>query len=889
VVFDEEGDAIPEPDLGLLFSTNAPDLEAVRIFVDRVPEQKAFDTAVQAHRASLRSSGFDVEDVVAPRVNVLVYYGVGGVGKTSLSQALEARHGQARPQAGSGWPVWNGDYATSVTVRIDLASEIGFDLERVLLNIRLAVADLGQPMNAFDIAFSRYWEQVHPNESIAEFLRRDGRLSRATQAIRLPDQIAEGLKDVVQALGGVSSMVSVGGQIAKIVTARTRRAIARRHAVEGCRRLAQMLGAKTDMENLSFYPHLLGWDLAQAARRREHDFHVAVFFDTFEDLTQGDQRRLEQMLNRLVWLLPNVLFVISSRNRLEWGDSDSAGRFWRGGPVAWPGLSGSAPDLPGQHLVGHLSARDAGLFLRSRLRRDGAAVIPEALRDQIARDSDGYPLYLDLAVARYVQLSADGVQPTSDDFSGGFPALVSRLLRDLGPEERRLARITALLDSFDVPLIAAIADVSSESVAQRLALRAFVAYDAGAPFPYAVHRLLRAEIRRADSGSDAFTERDWFRYASRAFEELGRRFQLAGAGRDRPTLISLLNQALRLADEFGLPVGWTSDAAYAFIDDPVWESALRPLVRLPVTTAAAALAVALQAITDRQVEGRGRTAELLIELLATGLLSGDGADLATYYAAEALRESGRSGESVVLLERLTSRPSRIADLAAKGRVHQLRRRGLFVAADELIRSRPDSAMWRQMSGTLYWSQGMFAEAEAAYRQSRDRSFAEGRPGHAAEVAGCLAFVCGLSGVDAVAVADAEALLMNSRQTWGRLMAELGAAFLEADGSRETSLRLRSIDAAGEAAGLTSIRAYAGFGECFNAAISGDQGRLGTARAELVPRSVTDFAWLLEVVDFWTGAERADDTVSDWIGGVDLARDRWRRLIALRQSRLAGDG
>ncbi|WP_305783963.1 hypothetical protein [Symbioplanes lichenis] len=880
------GGEIPAPDLGLLFDSNAPDLQAVRTFVDRMPEQRAFDAAVLGHRSRWQAQGTDVQDVVAPRDNVLVYYGVGGVGKTSLVQELEARHGAA-PSPGAGeWPPLDRSFRRSMTVRIDLASEIGVDLERVLLSIRLAVAGLGRPMQAFDIAFSRYWEQVHPNESIAEFLRRDSQLSRAADAVRLSDQITEGMKDVVQALGGVSTMVSVGTKVARILTDGVRGVVARRHAVQGCRRLAPMLSANADLENLSYYPHLLAWDLAECARRAD-DFHVAVFLDTFEDVSHDGRRRLEQLMNRLIWLLPNVLFVVSGRNRVEWADENAAGRFWRGGPAAWPGLAGGRSLEPGQHQVGHLSARDSGRFLRRRLRRDGVPIIPGKIRERIAHDSDGYPLYLDLAVTRYLQLSATGGQPTTDDFSGGFPALVTRLLRDLDPVERLLARVTALLDSFDVPLIAAIAGLPSEAVATRLALRAFVEQDNGAPFPYAMHRLLRREIRRSDSGPDAFTEADWARYARRAFEEFGARFRAPGVVEDRATVISLLNQALRLADEFDLPVGWTSDAAYAFVGDALWEAALRPLVRLPVTTSAAALAQALQAITDRQLEGRRRTAEVLTALLDLGLLTGDGADLATYYAAEALRESGRSDESAVLLESLAARPSRVADLAAKGMTHQLRRRGKFRAALDLIRSRPRSPMWLQMSGTLFWSQAMFAEAVAAYRESRDQWRAAGRPGNAAEAAGCLAFVCGLVGVDATEVEQGRLTLRGSRQTWSRLMADLGGVLLRADGGDVTYDRFAVLGAEGDATGLTSIQAYAAFGRCFNAALSGNGVRLEAERTALATLVATDFSWLLEVAGFWAGAEPEGEP-ADWIGGVEAARDRWCHLVELRRSAPARD-
>jgi predicted negative regulator of RcsB-dependent stress response len=889
----DENFVAPPPDLRLLFATNATDLEARKVFVNRIPEQQAFDRAVAAHRQSTLSPDFDSEDVLAPRRNVLVYYGVGGVGKTTLSRELERRHVARDASAVTDWPVWHKDFERSVTARIDLASEAALDLERVLVSLRVAVAALGRPMHAFDIALGRYWEHVHPNESLAEYVRSDTRLARISESLRVPEQITEGLQDVASALGGPAAVVSLATNLAVTITGSVRRRMAMKHAVQGCRRLSALLASEPDMESLSYYPHLLAWDLAQAARRSGNDFHAAVFFDTFEDVTGADQRRFERLINRLVWLLPNVLFVVSTRNRLDWGDSSAEGQLDFAGPARWPGLVMGSAGEPSQHLVGYLSAEDSDKFLRQRLRRGDDAAIPEAVRTRITRDSEGYPLYLDLAITHYLQLIESGAEPDPDDFSGGFPALVTRVLRDLPPDERRLIRILSLLDSFDARLAAQIAQLPSEAAALALTQRAFVDVDDAAPFPCSIHRLLREQIRASDSGPDAFGPADWSRYAGRAFDELGARFAQAPAAGDRPLVISLLNQALRLGDEFDLPVGWTADAAYSYIQDNLWENSLRPLVRLPPATAAAALAQTLLAITNRQVEGRRQAAATLAGLLESGLLAGDTRDLAAYYAAESFREIGEGERSERLLQSLIARDSRIADLACKGMVHRLRRQGRFADALNLIRSRPQSSMWMQMTGTLYWSQGMLDEAKQAYETSRDRSLAEGLPGQAAEISGCLAFVSGLCAVhdaDAGLVAAGEIALQQSRNTWARLMADLGGALLTATGDAATAERLARIEAAGQAAGLTSIQAYARFAACLNAALSGEDAALRTARAALTDLSAADFRWLVQVVDFWQGA--ADpaggdgDAVLDWLGGADAACARWLRVVAARRVRLA---
>ncbi|MEV4334271.1 hypothetical protein AB0K02_27700 [Streptomyces sp. NPDC049597] len=57
-------------------------------------------------------------------------------------------------------------------VRIDLARSANTDFAQLVLTIRAALAELGRPLPAFDLALRRYGEQQHPGESLEEYLRR---------------------------------------------------------------------------------------------------------------------------------------------------------------------------------------------------------------------------------------------------------------------------------------------------------------------------------------------------------------------------------------------------------------------------------------------------------------------------------------------------------------------------------------------------------------------------------------------------------------------------------------------------------------------------------------------------------------------------------------------
>src|SRR6266487_5205115 len=74
--------------------TLAPEsrVSAQQVFTDRTSEVSAFDAALKTLESTLAAADISpVTDRRMPRKNVLVYYGVGGIGKTTLSEELERR------------------------------------------------------------------------------------------------------------------------------------------------------------------------------------------------------------------------------------------------------------------------------------------------------------------------------------------------------------------------------------------------------------------------------------------------------------------------------------------------------------------------------------------------------------------------------------------------------------------------------------------------------------------------------------------------------------------------------------------------------------------------------------------------------------------------------
>jgi hypothetical protein len=535
----DESGASGEPDLNAIFGSNSPDPRAVKVFVNRNSEREAFDASIANHRGIVATPGFDIQDMLVPRRNVLTYYGVGGVGKTALSRVLQRRFSERSPTGPSGWPPPAHGLVQPLTAQFDLSSESSLDLETMVLLLRIAVAPLHRGMPAFDIAFTRYWEVNHPNESLQEYLRRHSRLAQIAGAVDVPGQITASLEDLVSSVGQSSLVVNAGVKVTSLVLRLLRDTRNRHVALRGCQRLRPLLTAPADLDSLSYFPHLLGWDMQQAAQKPHQ---LVVFIDTYEDIAARGDRRFERPLQRAVWLMPNALFVITGRNRLDWADPDIAGSLDHTGPVAWPGLAAVSGPEPMQHLVGALSEHDSDEFLRRRLRRGTTSLVDDTTRNAMVSESAGLPVVLDFAVALAQQVVDTGGVPTAGDFSGGFPAIITRFLRDLNADERLVLQVLCLFDAFDIDLAVRSAAVGTELEVVAVLHKSFVETDAASPFPYSIHRTIRQTVLQAAGYRGTFTSGDWHHYAELAHTALGERCRSARDAGQRAVMISCFNQ-----------------------------------------------------------------------------------------------------------------------------------------------------------------------------------------------------------------------------------------------------------------------------------------------------------------------------------------------------------
>ena len=339
-------------------------ISAQQVFTNRVSEVGAFDDAIQSLAATLAAPGISpVTDRSMPRKNVLVYYGVGGIGKTTLSEELERRF-TAPPQTGPA--------PERAAIRFDFAESATFDMESYVLRLRAGLGHLAKSWHAFDVAFAVYWERAHPGESLDEFITKDSALRRVARTVGLSEQIDRTLTDAFgAALPGVARAAHVLGGL---IYTKARQAIISHRTLRDCDLLSDLIDADADIETLSYFPYLLAWDLARLPAPHPK---AIVLLDTFEEVTSRATRETERWIQRSAYLMPNVLFVVTGRNRLDWADLGQATELDFTGSHRWPLLqAGQTHEEPRQHLVGYMSASDADTYLVSALTQANDPVIP---------------------------------------------------------------------------------------------------------------------------------------------------------------------------------------------------------------------------------------------------------------------------------------------------------------------------------------------------------------------------------------------------------------------------------------------------------------------------------------------------------------------------------
>ncbi|MFF5185879.1 tetratricopeptide repeat protein [Streptomyces sp. NPDC000345] len=635
-----------------------PHYSATELFTNRVDEYTAFSAALRQHAARVRDGSAALDH--AARRNVISFYGVGGIGKTELSRRLESWAVGGLSDPGD----WLDDPPSGEAmhaVRFDFHGSRVVNAVDMVLRLRAAVAGRRRRFPAFDLGLAAWWSLARPGTALPD-------MSAGGFDVRgqITDTLNEALSEAGAGFGVGPLTVRTGIRIVEAVRDNRLRS----RTLRRCEPLVHIID-QTQQDASDYVAAtlagLLSWDLDNLPLSKRP---VVVAFADAAEYVQDDDRAQERLLNRIVHLTPGILWVVTSRNRLDW-DSPHLHRLLPAtGPGTWPGLQLETQTDPRQHLVGNLSGTDVERYLHAASGTDGNPLLSRDVIDSIRRGAHGLPLYLSLSLS--VARAAHAEPLTADAFGGPLPELATRVFANLPERERELARAASLVPRFDEQLI-------TEAVggrlgdAHRLCRRTLVTRDQHPLFPCRLHDAVRTAIAHESvTTAGAWHPDDRTAMAGQLLETLRHRSNTLLHDSERR--LDVLEIAAALCADHDLKAEWLANA----------------LTNLP---------------------GFARTAERLPPPTAhtwMGQLSG---------MFEAWRHGMRGEQQTAYFETFLSSPLRddIRRLARRRLAYLSRTRGDTERAlhllTELLAETPDSEMLRyQVARTLH-IMGRFAELE----------------------------------------------------------------------------------------------------------------------------------------------------------------------------------
>lgn len=367
---------------------------ASRRFTDREDLIRVFQSAIASGRPG--------------EVNVLVYYGVGGIGKTSLRRKLNRLLEDKSPRV------------VHAVLDFDVP---GFrNEETALFALRKALHDEFKiQFPTFDIAYAVYWQKVHPQTALLK------------EQFPLVEESAI-LGDLVS-LGGYLPIVGLVPRLPSII-AKGSKALRDWWTRRGRSDLHDLTSLEpTEIQNR--LPSFWAGDLKDALARTGSP--AVLFLDTYEALWERERSEAitlqrDAWIRELVALLPEVLWVICGREKLRWGEASSD---W-GGRLS-------------QHLVGGLAETDAREFLGT------CGVTDRGIQQAVIVGSRGVPYCLDLAVDTFLEISIRHKRdPTPSDFARTPNEMFSRFLRHLTQPETETLKVLSVPRFWDYRLFKAL-------------------------------------------------------------------------------------------------------------------------------------------------------------------------------------------------------------------------------------------------------------------------------------------------------------------------------------------------------------------------------------------------------------------------------------------------
>ncbi len=369
---------------------------------------------------------------------VLVFYGPGGQGKTALCRHIAHRLSAAAKAKNRAKPR---------VAELDLHGRDKSDPDLLLARIRNGFVRAGVSCPAFDLAFAIAWQEYRPEEP---FPKIENAWLAKTQEL-IGDGAGDGVTAVREMAEETVETIPLLGPLLKHSANwfmdRSKSAWLH-HTRDYLAELYSEGRLKKPYELSDLMPWMLAQDLNYYLSRHTGDRFVLLVDEYERVFDQGgagkrwEENPFDRSMREVVAETNGLLAVFFTRERLPWKDDP-----------AWQA------DLAGcQHSLEGLKDADAEQWLEKAGVTDAdlRAAMIDGAQDSLHADALAYPLFLDLQIAHWGEMTKRNDTPkpedfkvTDPDFSARCRTILRRLLRDYGEAWEYTLKRLCVADRFD--------------------------------------------------------------------------------------------------------------------------------------------------------------------------------------------------------------------------------------------------------------------------------------------------------------------------------------------------------------------------------------------------------------------------------------------------------
>lgn len=351
-------------------------------FVDRKEFTEAFEKAFN--------------NIDQQNYSILVYYGVAGIGKTSLRKELPAlleKHNESDLHTRVIWT--SIDFATEQYKQPYKFLEVLSSQLRQKYNVKF---------NSFDIALATYWKKINPHNPLVKENYSEG-------------SIVHDILDVCDEFVPANLIPNVYNLTKNLPKHYQKWVLKREEDISGLQNLEPT-------EIYKRLPVYLAHDLADHLQNTSE--LAVIFIDTYEALWEkerdkGSFNSRDEWLRKLIEKIQkSCLWVICGKESLRWEEVDED---WK--------------NYLDQRKIGKLPEKDALDLLKQ------CGITEEDIQNVLIESSEGVPYYLELSIDIYRKIKKKK-QPTPENFAKVPEGIFCRFVKYLDREEKETLKVLSV-------------------------------------------------------------------------------------------------------------------------------------------------------------------------------------------------------------------------------------------------------------------------------------------------------------------------------------------------------------------------------------------------------------------------------------------------------------